>query len=93
MEDALAMEISINTADDFGNTLLILAAQQGSKRMCKFLLRRGAKINLQSTVGNTPLHYCYAYHNIPLGDYLKLKGADDSIVNVDGLTAYEGLSR
>jgi hypothetical protein len=31
MEDALASDIPINTADKFGNTLLILAAQQGSK--------------------------------------------------------------
>ena len=38
MEDALEEAIPINTADQFGNTLLILAAQQGSKRMCKFLL-------------------------------------------------------
>jgi len=31
MEDALAAEIPVNTADPFGNSLLILAAQQGSK--------------------------------------------------------------
>eukprot|EP01034_Spumella_vulgaris_P029963 gene29963-37102_t len=93
MEDALAEDIPINSADEFGNTLLILAAQQGSRRMCKFLLRRGANINLQSLAGNTPLHYCYAYSQIALGEYLKSKGADDSIINVDGLTCYEGLSR
>lgn len=73
MEDSLAEEISINTADDFGNTLLILACQQGNKRMVKFLLRRGANINLQSLAGNTPLHYCYAYSFHSLGVYLKAK--------------------
>jgi len=93
MEDALAEDIPINTADDFGNTLFILAAQQGSKRMCKFLLRRGANINIQNLTGNTALHYCYAYSNIELADYLKTKGADDSIINVDGLTCYEGLNK
>ena len=31
MEDALAAEIPINTADPYGNSLLILAAQQGSQ--------------------------------------------------------------
>lgn len=93
MEDALAEDIPINTADEFGNSLLILAAQQGSKRMCKFLLRRGANINFQSLAGNTPLHYCYAYSFHRLGDYLKSKGANDAIVNVDGLTCYEGLSK
>jgi hypothetical protein len=73
MEDALAEDIPINVADAFGNTLLILAAQQGSKRMCKFLLRRGANINLQSLGGNTALHYCYAYSQHSLADYLKKK--------------------
>jgi hypothetical protein len=73
MEDALAEDIPINTADDFGNTLLILTAQQGSKRMCKFLLRRGANINMQNLSGNTALHYCYAYSNIELAEYLKSK--------------------
>eukprot|EP01033_Poteriospumella_lacustris_P018563 gene18563-13367_t len=69
MEDALAEEIPVNTADQFGNTLLILAAQQGSRRMCKFLLRRGANINMQNLSGNTALHYCYAYGNKTLGEY------------------------
>jgi hypothetical protein len=92
MEDALEEAIPVNTADQFGNTLLILAAQQGSKRMCKFLLRRGANLNLQSLTGNTALHYCYAYSQYELGDYLKKKGADDSILNADGMTCYEGLS-
>jgi hypothetical protein len=73
MEDSLAMDADPNTTDEFGNTLLILAAQQGAKRMCKFLLRKGANINKQSIVGNTPLHYCYAYSNIALGEYLKAK--------------------
>ena len=91
MEDALEEAIPINSADEFGNTLLILAAQQGSKRMCKFLLRRGANINSQSLTGNTALHYCYAYGQHDLGVYLKQKGADDSILNQSGLTCYEGL--
>ena len=60
--------------------------------MCKFLLRRGANINIQNLSGNTALHYCYAYSNLELADYLKSKGADDSIINVDGLTCYEGLN-
>jgi hypothetical protein len=93
MEDALEEEVPIDTIDQFGNTLLILAAQQGSKRMCKFLLRRGAKINMQNLVGNTVLHYCYAYSHYHLADYLKAKGADDSILNGEGLTCYEGLDR
>lgn len=73
MEDALAEDIPINTADEFGNSLFILAAQTGSKRMCKFLLRRGANINQQNLTGNTGMHYCYAYAFHKLGDYLRSK--------------------
>ena len=93
MEDALEEEVPINTADQFGNTLLILAAQQGSKRMAKFLLRRGANINMQNLKGNTALHFCYAYNFPDLGEYLKKKGADDSIINCDDMTCYEGLNK
>lgn len=70
MEDALEENIPIDTADEHGNTLFILAAQQGAKRMCKLLLRRGAKINFQNHSGNTGLHYCFSYHFEPLGHYL-----------------------
>jgi hypothetical protein len=90
MEDALEEDISVDTSDQFGNTLLILAAQQvrclvcccranrrvhcvlqGSRRMCKYLLRRGANINVQTLAGHTALHYCYAYSHFDLADYLK----------------------
>ena len=71
MEDALEEEISIDTCDQFGNTLLVLAAQQGSRRMCKYLLRRGANINVQTLAGHTALHYCYAYSHSDLAEYLK----------------------
>lgn len=43
--------------------------------------------------GQTALHFCFAYHFEELGQYLLSKGADDSILNADGLTCYEGLSR
>lgn len=92
MEDALEEEIPVNCSDEHGNTILILAAQQGSKRMCKFLLRRGADINAQNLAGNTVLHFCYTYSHAQLAEYLISRGADDSILNVDGMTCYEGLN-
>ena len=92
MEDALEEDIPVNCSDKFGNTLLLLAAQQGSKRMCKFLLRRGANINAQNLSGNTCLHFCFCYDHSELAQYLISKGADDSLLNVDGMTCYEGLN-
>ena len=105
----------VDTADEHGNTLLHLSVQQGNKRIAKFLMRRGAKINqqvhgkfeytnsslffvdsclcAQNLNGNTVLHYAFEYNFEELAEYLKEKGADDSLLNADGLTCYEGLSR
>lgn len=38
------------------------------------------------------LHYAYAYGFEDMATYMMEKGADDSLVNADGLTCYEGLS-
>ena len=96
MEEALDAEIEgggispDTTTDEQGNTLLILAAQQGSKRMCKLLLRRGANINRQNVItGNTVLHYCFLFSHEDLAKYLISKGADDTILNANGITCYE----
>ena len=38
------------------------------------------------------MHYCYEYGKEELAEYLKEKGADDSIANAEGVTCYEGLT-
>ncbi|KAL7540827.1 hypothetical protein ACHAXR_011085 [Thalassiosira sp. AJA248-18] len=83
--------LSVETRDQHGNTLFILACQQGSKKLAKFLLRRGANRNAQNNGGNSALHYLYEYKHTSLAEYLIRKGADDSIKNGEGLTVYEGL--
>lgn len=83
------LAVDIDTADEHGNTLLILAAQQGNKKLCKFFLRRGAYINAQNHSGNTSLHYLEKYNHSSLADYLRTKGADDTLLNESGLTCYE----
>lgn len=84
--------LSVETRDFHGNTLFILACQQGSKKLAKFLLRRGANMNVQNNGGNTALHYLYEYKHISLAEYLIRKGANDSIKNGVKLTCYEGLA-
>ena len=86
-------KIEIDSKDNFGNSLLHLACQQGNKRMVKFLLRRGADIKTQNAAGNSVLHHCHAYSHQELAEYLLSKGADDSLVNVEGCTCYEGLKK
>ncbi|GMI22270.1 hypothetical protein TeGR_g2574 [Tetraparma gracilis] len=85
--------IDIDSKDQYGNSLLHLACQQGNKRLVKFLLRRGADIKTQNAAGNSVLHHCHAYSHTDLAEYLLSKGADDSLVNVEGCTCYEGLKK
>ena len=82
----------INSKDGLGNTLLSVAAQNGNKRISKLCLRNGSEINTQNLNGQSLLHYCIAYGFESLAEYFMQKGADDSLVNADGLTCYEGLS-
>lgn len=37
--------VSVNSKDEFGNTILSIACQNGLKRMAKLALRRGANVN------------------------------------------------
>ncbi|KDO19922.1 hypothetical protein SPRG_14830 [Saprolegnia parasitica CBS 223.65] len=88
----LAKGLPVNLQDAHGNSLLIIACQNGLKRLAKMLLRRGANINLQNARGNTPLHYCFAYgYGETLGAYLISKGADVALRNEDGLECYYGI--
>lgn len=45
--------ISVNSKDEFGNTILSIACQNGLKRMAKLALRRGANINSQNVGANS----------------------------------------
>jgi hypothetical protein len=83
--------VPIDFQDEQGNSLLHVACQNGSKRLVKLCLRRGASLNIQNLTGQTPLHFAFGYGYSDVGDYLVGKGADDSIRNKDGLTCYEGL--
>lgn len=59
IERLLNKGVPVDIRDQFGNTLLITACQNGNKRVAKAALRRGADINARNFKGNTPLHYCY----------------------------------
>ena len=56
--------------------------KQGSKRMVKFLLRRGDNINAQNLTGNTALHFCYEYSHTELGEYLKSRVLYDLLFSI-----------
>jgi len=93
IENLLEKGAPVDATDEFGNTPLIIAAQNGYKRMTKLLLRHNADINAQNNKGNTPLHFAYIYGFKVLAEYLKEKGADDTIRNDQGLTCYMGFGK
>ena len=77
--------------DQFGNTPMIIACQNGNARIVKALIRYSANIDSQNKQGCTGLHYCIAYGFNALSDYLIAKGANDKLLNKLGLSPYEGL--
>lgn len=92
VERLLDKGIPINIRDTNGNTILIIACQNGNKRLAKIALRRGGNINVQNYKGNTPLHYCYHYgYGDLLGQYLISKGADPYLRNKAGHLCFDGI--
>ncbi|KAF4725932.1 hypothetical protein FOZ62_027854 [Perkinsus olseni] len=76
-----------NTPDEVHrNTLLIVACQNGSKKIAKLAIKYGASIDAKNVHGNTGLHYLYSYGYYDVAEYLIKKGADVGIVNNEGKT-------
>lgn len=82
----------INKVDEYGNTLLLYACQNGNAKIAKFLANKGANLNHQNKQGQTAAHYAIAYQFFDLSAWLFENGADDTIENKFGLTPYDGLN-
>lgn len=80
-----------NSKDSFGNTILMVGAQNGNKAVVKTALRNGALINLTNQMGNTALHFASEFKYGNLRKYLISKGADPDIMNIYGFYARDGL--
>ncbi len=92
LERLLDRGIPLNVRDEYGNTLLTIACQNGNKKVAKLVLRRGADINARNHKGNTPLHYCFHYgYGDTLGQYLMAKGANSSVRNNAGRPCWDGI--
>ena len=80
-------EVDVGVRDAKGNTLLLVACQNGLRRIAKLVLREGADIDAVNKQGNTALHFCHMYgFGDTLGAFLQQGGADDTIKNNRGLT-------
>ena len=79
--------------DDFGNTMLIAAAQNNRKRISKAVIQFGTPLDAQNNKGQTALHCCYEFGYTALADYIVSKGANLCIPNAAGLLPREGYSK
>ncbi|CAM9154605.1 unnamed protein product [Discosporangium mesarthrocarpum] len=87
---------NLNKMDENGNTLLLVAAQNGSLKLTKLFVSKGANPNHQNKMGNTAGHYAVSYQFFDLSEWLFMSdgtgaGADDTVENKHGLGPYDGL--
>ena len=81
------MGVDPNSKDKYGNTILIVGAQNGNKAVVKLALRHGGNINMTNSTGNSALHYAIEYKYTKLSQYLLIKGANVEITNIGGYKA------
>ena len=80
--------MSVNEVDEFGNTGLIMAAQNNSKRMVKLFLKYRGEINACNSKGNTAMHYACCFNYSEVAQTLKKYGARTDIRNLNGDICY-----
>ena len=85
--------INLNSQDQNGNTLLILAIRQGLNTICKLLMKNGIDVNAQNLYGNSALHYALSGKNFVLADELRKFGALEHCKNKNGLTPWDCIGK
>lgn len=78
----------VDWRDANGYTPLMVAAQNGLKRIVKVLLRFNCDMNAQNHRGHTAAHLGTMYEHPEITEYLISKGARDDILNEQGKTAH-----
>lgn len=79
VEDALLRGLPIDTTDEFGNNLLIVACQNGNKKIAKLALKYGCDINSVNNSGKTAVNFAKRFGHRNLAQYLIDKGANDDV--------------
>ncbi len=74
----------VNARDKLEWTPLHFAVANGSLKMVKFLLSKGANVNAKASMGETPLHIANC---LEIAKLLILKGADINSQDDSGVTA------
>jgi ankyrin repeat protein len=65
----------VNAKDQFGNTALHSAVEKGHISIIKYLIGKGADVNVTDSEGRTPLYHAEITANTEVEDLLKKYGA------------------
>jgi len=65
----------VNALDQFGNTALHGAVEKGHIQIIKYLISKGADVNMKDREGRTPLYYAEITANTEVEELLKKYGA------------------
>jgi hypothetical protein len=95
VEDYDKVKFGLNKTDDYGNTMLHVAAQNGNVEIAELLIQKGCNPNHQNKQGNTPGHFAIAYKFYDFATWFfddDGGGGNDLIFNSSGLGAYDGIA-
>jgi len=79
----------VDWRDANGYTSLMVASQNGLKRIIKIAMRYNCDLNAQNHRGHTASHLANMYDHGDLMEYMVSKGARDDILNDQGKTCHE----
>jgi hypothetical protein len=86
VEQLISDGADVNYQGGMKVTPLHVAAQGGYRQIIKVLIEAGANVDARTSEGATPLHLCD--ENAEITDLLLTLGADYTIENIDGNTAW-----
>lgn len=75
----LARRVSVNDADQSGNTPALIAAREKNSSLVRLLLSQGANINAKNKNGHTLLHYALQNKDTDLSNFLIENGATPGV--------------
>ncbi|CEM23166.1 unnamed protein product [Vitrella brassicaformis CCMP3155] len=81
---AVAQQADVKAKSVMGTTALHLAAREGKRELCEFLIAKGAEVDAQESAsigGNTPLHLACFNSHVQTASLLLSRGADPCTPN------------
>ncbi|MDR2400231.1 MAG: ankyrin repeat domain-containing protein [Deferribacteraceae bacterium] len=92
VEEALESDFNVNSADELGNTAILLASENGHMHIVKYLIKVGADVDRRNVYGYSPLFSAVINAHVEVIKELLASGADIELPNIYGSSAKEYIS-